>query len=655
MCKFILLGLVFILLIGCSDSIPTQVLSTIATPTQYIPRTGGTPIPAVEDTITYKTAASVVLLSYWDTYATLSSNLAFNGEENFIQAGFQKKYSRVWRILDGTVIDTLQSEYFPGFTNMGPRLAFSPDGRFKASIAWDNNLEIYYMARPTSSLHYNLGDAVAVTFSPDGKFLVVGRLGGEIGFVPTASWESDLLEMDDEVTSYLADFQYSLTIEVNNFPEGIYFSPDGSLLAICIDNATVQLWNVANLALSFTIEATEAADSLSSLAFTYDGDVIATGSLNNLIRLWDTHTGELIGELKQTRANTVALAFSPSGRYLASADNDKDIYIWGILPSSERIMGDVTNTIPRILPSLTRTPISLPTPTPTPTSLLPSYNTIMPLNWPVPAPTNKQVLEAKSCAIEKLASSRYPKGMKYWQLETSYFPQNACDWAALAFAYRVHYSGEGIPEEGKRALAQSLLLNPAYAFTTSIFYCYIDALNVSGVPPFSNQPITSLVIDYEWSGSGDPPQIKYHIEIKDADLSVDKIKIKIQQDTLGDMTATTSTTIDPSLIQDIGPALSDFLPIRSSFSLEPCTDNSSNWNSKLIFKDGSTLNLTTNSSNQLTLGGPWQAQIDGQNYIQFSATLLRTYNRIFDALGLPLGQPGAMYCNYPDIFQLAFP
>ena len=113
--------------------------------------------------------------------------------------------------------------------------------------------------------------------------------------------------------------------------------------------------------------------------------------------------------------------------------------------------------------------------------------------------------------------------------------------------------------------------------------------------------------------------------------------------------------LDPDKVQALGPALTDLLPIESQFDFVVCTDNYPDWSIVLTFKDGTQLYLTTNGSNFLFVGGPWQTKIEGQNYFQFSSGFAKTIIDLFEALGLPFGSPASMYCGGDTLFEKAFP
>ncbi|KAI0029068.1 WD40-repeat-containing domain protein, partial [Vararia minispora EC-137] len=66
-----------------------------------------------------------------------------------------------------------------------------------------------------------------------------------------------------------------------------------------------------------------------SLAFSPDGSLIASGSDDRTIRVWNVKTGELIaGPLRGHRELVTSVAFSPDGRCIASTSKDGIMHLW---------------------------------------------------------------------------------------------------------------------------------------------------------------------------------------------------------------------------------------------------------------------------------------------------------------------------------------
>ncbi|KAG1656133.1 hypothetical protein FOA52_005165 [Chlamydomonas sp. UWO 241] len=78
------------------------------------------------------------------------------------------------------------------------------------------------------------------------------------------------------------------------------------------------------------------ADKVSTLAFSPDASVLASGSKDRTVRLWDPQTGQLRVLFAGHKARVQALAFASSGSTLFSAGKDKSIIEWDLLRNVQR-------------------------------------------------------------------------------------------------------------------------------------------------------------------------------------------------------------------------------------------------------------------------------------------------------------------------------
>jgi WD40 repeat protein len=102
----------------------------------------------------------------------------------------------------------------------------------------------------------------------------------------------------------------------------IALSPDGKLLAFHRGGPphVVQFWDWKAHKMIAELEGFQG--NVQTLAFSPDGNLLATGDEQAIIRLWDVTTQEEIGTFKGHGGAINALAFAPDGRWLYSASWD---------------------------------------------------------------------------------------------------------------------------------------------------------------------------------------------------------------------------------------------------------------------------------------------------------------------------------------------
>jgi hypothetical protein len=327
-----------------------------------------------------------------------------------------------------------------------------------------------------------------------------------------------------------------------------------------------------------------------------------------------------------------------------------------------------------------------------------AQNTPM-LLWPVAPPTADQITDAEECALYCTMIERYPDTLTADELEEAYQPKTACDWAVLASAYAARQNPETLlPAEARTAFYQTIRANPAFAFRIRLFYGYFDTNPLVEAPPFAGQPVTQVVIRYTFwavgghrSGnnpgtlstgwnrsaqfvddtncgpggggyagggeSGDGGEvyapIDYEITITQAETD-DALASGIVQKPDGLFRY--AVRVDPALVQALGPALTDFLPIGRRFEWDNCGPEFTDWVVTLTFADGTTLTMQTIRSDFILSGGPWQLEFEGQAYMQYSSAFLSALIEIVTALDLPVGRAAGLSCgSSSEIMDMVYP
>jgi WD40 repeat protein len=114
----------------------------------------------------------------------------------------------------------------------------------------------------------------------------------------------------------------------------VAFSPRGKILAIGTDNGIIQLWNVTSRQRIGTLRAGTTSSYVNSMAFSPDGSTLAAAIYNSPsppgpARLWDVRTWKPIATLSVSGTDALSVAFSPDGKTLAVGTGD-GMQLWNV-------------------------------------------------------------------------------------------------------------------------------------------------------------------------------------------------------------------------------------------------------------------------------------------------------------------------------------
>ncbi len=208
-------------------------------------------------------------------------------------------------------------------------LAFSQDGKTLASGgAGDRIIQLWYV--DTNTKHAitdsSLNGVEAIAFLQDSTTLVNLNRGGIV------HWD---VQTGTKVPK---------SHDIRNY-ESIVFSQDGSSFAVGTREGRIHLWDsttdrnhkrLTGHAIVSIIKKDNTEVEVWALAFSPDGKIIASGSQDKTVQLWDTEKQRKLATLKAHEGWITALAFSADGKTLASGDTNKVIKLWDVDTYKER-------------------------------------------------------------------------------------------------------------------------------------------------------------------------------------------------------------------------------------------------------------------------------------------------------------------------------
>ena len=111
----------------------------------------------------------------------------------------------------------------------------------------------------------------------------------------------------------------------------VTFSPTGEMMAGVTDDSlqdAVYVWKAGGQ--PETLRMKGLTYNVSDITFNPDGSLLASGSWDTTIGLWQVATGNELGRLRAHKGYVQSVTFSPDGRLLASGSWDRTVRLWRI-------------------------------------------------------------------------------------------------------------------------------------------------------------------------------------------------------------------------------------------------------------------------------------------------------------------------------------
>jgi len=252
-------------------------------------------------------------------------SLAFSPDSKTLLSSSNDRTVRLWDIETGRLLHLLT-----GHRDRIKCVGMSPDGQLLLSCsadgqvrAWDRNLlthkktgDSHYIVKASSKV-ITLTNALPISPNPQCPIFATGAEHGKISI-----WN-------------LKTGQWQRTIQAHSSPIlSLAFSADGQWLASGSQNYTIKLWDLNNTSEQYRYVIGNAhLSQILSLAISTHHQTLVSGGADRTIKLWDLATGEKRSpkHILEGHAGRVwCVAVSPDGSKIASASADFTVKLWDI-------------------------------------------------------------------------------------------------------------------------------------------------------------------------------------------------------------------------------------------------------------------------------------------------------------------------------------
>jgi mono/diheme cytochrome c family protein len=233
--------------------------------------------------------------------------VAFSGDGRFIAIASADKSVRLWGVEENREVRRCI-----GHTASVWSVAFSPDGKRLLSGSKDAALRLWDVAtgRELRKFEGHEDLVTSIAFSPDGSRALSGGFEGEVYL-----WDLDK-------DKYLKAFTLG---DAARHVRAVAFAPDGKRALVCADRA-VYVIDVTGGKVVRTLQGHTKA--VVAAMFSPDGRWILSASDDRTMRLWDTATGHQVRGLGAKDHGVTSIAFGPDGKHVLSGGSDGSVRLW---------------------------------------------------------------------------------------------------------------------------------------------------------------------------------------------------------------------------------------------------------------------------------------------------------------------------------------
>ncbi|MBD2532019.1 hypothetical protein H6G97_21495 [Nostoc flagelliforme FACHB-838] len=250
-------------------------------------------------------------------HAGVVTSVAFSSQGKQLASGSYDQTVKIWDIDTGKCLDTLEKH-----TNRIWSIAFHPQGHLIASGGDDHAARVWELqtGKCTKSFQGHSNAVYGIAHSWQQNLLASGHEDQTIKL-----WDVNL----NAPQPLKADLQpFRVLHGHKNRIFSVAFSPNGEFLASASADRTIKLWSPHTGQCLKTLHGH--GSWVWAIAFSPDSNFLASGSYDHTIKIWDVASGECLQTLQGHPGSVLAITWSPDGKTLFSSGYEKIVKRWDI-------------------------------------------------------------------------------------------------------------------------------------------------------------------------------------------------------------------------------------------------------------------------------------------------------------------------------------
>lgn len=252
--------------------------------------------------------------------------ISLSPDGQYIATGNSDGWVRLWGLSSGKLVTRFNHD------EMVIDLAFDPNNLYLASSSKDGTARLWSIksgreiGRMTlGSENYDFREVREIAFSPDGQYAAAISTGGRV-----CIWNIEIDALDKCFSTGAVGL-------------GIAYSPDGLSLATASENK-VLVWDASSGERRWAMAHVDYLGNakmdhwtwVMDIAFSPNGRYLASASRDGTARIWDSKSGQEVVRLAH-EGDLSGIAFSPDSRLIAVASLVGNIRVWEV-PSGRQIL-----------------------------------------------------------------------------------------------------------------------------------------------------------------------------------------------------------------------------------------------------------------------------------------------------------------------------